>query len=202
MVRVSWPILNNVWYLRLNPAMSWSSTTSRPITSQGCVKPSRPRTRRFSTCRNTRPTSTQSNWPLPSSKLSCARPPNDPFAVCGAASPPSSPASSPHECCKLSQARRLCCNLTGICSSTRGTDSGTSRVALGRPGYSPLAPHQHHDQRRKVDEGDGNTDVIDPRGPVLSLFRCSRPARGSRPMLRQDSSLRRVASRCVRAFTA
>ena len=39
---------------------------------------------------NTRPTSTQSNWPLPSSKLSCARPPNDPFAVSGAASAPSS----------------------------------------------------------------------------------------------------------------
>jgi len=33
---------------------------------------------------------TQSNWPLPSSKLSCARPRNDPFAVSGAALPPSS----------------------------------------------------------------------------------------------------------------
>jgi hypothetical protein len=51
-----------------------------------------------------------------------------------------------------------------IQASIRGTDSGTSRVALGRPGYSPLAPHQHHDQRRHGDEedrnGDGATEAI------------------------------------------
>ncbi len=53
-----------------------------------------PRARRFVTCRNTRPTSTRSNWPSPNSKPFCARPLPDPFAVCGTGSAPNLPWST------------------------------------------------------------------------------------------------------------
>jgi len=81
----------------------------------------------------TRPTSTQANWPLPNLKLSCARPPKDPFAVPGARIASLIPKLTPQECANYF--------LTGICFSLCvGYPWIVASLPVSRSMYTNAAP--------------------------------------------------------------